>query len=214
MTESIQAWFVTAQRHLLWKNCGTVCCCLSCSFSSFLLLSAFVFTLLFNIKTASALPNGREKEEEVQNHICQKNRHWYQRRTNVSSSAWGKEKEGMEELQYIENGMRAHTDNAITKVWCDLRVKAEDWEFGLLGDIWVSSINLSLTLGNFLCSSICLPIYIFLKLLFHVGVVEIDCLFVKFFETLRWEKNRSYWRLLAIFLYFCATEKWQRTGKK
>lgn len=162
MTESIQAWFVTAQRHLLWKNCGTVCCCLSCSFSSFLLLSAFVFTLLFNIKTASALPNGREKEEEVQNHICQKNRHWYQRRTNVSSSAWGKEKEGMEELQYIENGMRAHTDNAITKVWCDLRVKAEDWEFGLLGDIWVSSINLSLTLGNFLCSSICLPIYIYI----------------------------------------------------
>lgn len=49
-----------------------------------------------------------------------------QRRTNVSSSAWEKEKEGMEELQYIENEMRAHTDNAITKVWCDLRVKAED----------------------------------------------------------------------------------------
>lgn len=38
----------------------------------------------------------------------------------------------MEQLQYTENEMRAFTDNVITKRGCVLRVRAGDWELGLL----------------------------------------------------------------------------------
>lgn len=45
----------------------------------------------------------------------------------LSSRAWGKGKGKMEQLQYIENEMRAFTDNAVTKCGCSLRVRAGDW---------------------------------------------------------------------------------------
>jgi len=38
----------------------------------------------------------------------------------------------MEPLRYTENEMRTFTDNATTKHRCGLRVRAEDWEVGLL----------------------------------------------------------------------------------
>lgn len=47
----------------------------------------------------------------------------------------------MEELQYMENETKAFNDNAITKGWCGLKVKVEDWELCLLEDIHTSYFN-------------------------------------------------------------------------